>query len=143
MEYRFYGFGNYYLSSLQQGLQAGHCVAELFVQNVDEKNKSAIVYDWAANHKTMVLLNGGNSGSLQELYDFFSQLKRDGMDLPFVKFHEDQVSLGGALTYVGMIVPSYIYDLAVTYRGQLVDPNRKANWDEQLAYKLNEFGLAK
>ena len=142
MEYRFYGFGNYYLSSLQQGLQSGHCVAELFVQHLGEKNKSALVYEWASNHKTMVLLNGGNSGSLQDLYDFFNQLKNSGMDLPFVKFHEDQVSLGGALTYVGIVVPSYIYDLAATLRSQPIEPGQNFNWDEQLAYKLNEFRLA-
>ena len=142
MEYRFYGFGNYYLSSLQQGLQAGHCIGELFAQHVEEKNKSATVYDWATNHKTMVLLNGGNSNSLQELYNFFNQLKEASMDLPFVKFHEDEASLSGALTYVGIIVPSFVYDLAAVSRGQIMEPGQKFSWDKQLGYKLNEFRLA-
>lgn len=142
MEYRFYGFGNYYLSSLQQGLQAGHCVSELFVQHVGEKNKSDLVYDWATNHKTMVLLNGGNSGSLQELYDFFEQLKFSGMHLPFVKFHEDQVSLGGALTYVGIIVPEYIYNHDTGASEKIISSLEKSFWCKSLIYKLNEFMLA-
>ena len=37
---RFYGFGNYYLSSLQQGLQAGHAAVDLHVKyNIIEQGQ--------------------------------------------------------------------------------------------------------
>lgn len=142
MEYRFYGFGNYYLSSLQQGLQSAHVIGELFVQNRNDPAKEEIVYDWATNHKTMVLLNGGNSLMLQETFDFFTQLKEVGMPLPFAKFHEDAQSLGGALTYVGMIVPAHIYELASILRMSTQVPLEENTWEVTLARKLNEFRLA-
>ena len=117
---RFYGFGNYYLSSLQQGLQAGHAAVDLHVKyNILERGQFDVqpcrdAYDdWAANHKTMVLLNGGNSADLQELFDF---LYCEENPYPFVKFHEDEVSLNGALTYVGMILPPEIYDTSAKMR---------------------------
>lgn len=117
---RFYGFGNYYLSSLQQGLQAAHAAVDLHVKyNILEQGHFDIApcqdmyNDWAANHKTMVLLNGGNSADLQDLFDF---LYCEENPYPFVKFHEDDVSLNGALTYVGMILPPKIYDTAARIR---------------------------
>lgn len=179
---RFYGFGNYYLSSLQQGLQAGHAVAELFVKHnhADVNNASAgdytlpeernnlakadYVLGWAENHKTMVLLNGGNSADLQELFEF---LETNKCPFPFVKFHEDEVSLNGALTYVGMILPAQIYETAAVLRrtrgsfyneelGAVQIPDLAVGNDTnafvlvqmtafefELMQRLNEYGLAK
>lgn len=128
---RFYGFGNYYLSSLQQGLQAAHTVGELFVQNnhsllnnasvsdytqpkeIEQLEKADMVLEWADKHKTMVLLNGGNSAALQDLYIFFND---EDNPYPFAKFHEDEQSLNGALTYVGIILPEKIYETASKLR---------------------------
>ena len=123
---RFYGFGNYYLSSLQQGLQAGHAACELFVKydeicltNMSQPNqiravdKNEIVYDWAKYHKTMVLLNGGNSADLADLFAFLDTPENP---YPYVKFHEDEVSLNGALTYVGIILPELIYETSALLR---------------------------
>lgn len=179
---RFYGFGNYYLSSLQQGLQAGHAVAELFVKHnhagvnnasagdytlPEERDNMALadcVLDWAENHKTMVLLNGGNSADLQDLFDF---LDCEENPYPFVKFHEDEVSLNGALTYVGMILPPRIYDTAAILRStrgaffneelqavQIPDVKvgndvnsyilvQMGKFEFDLMQRLNQYGLAK
>jgi hypothetical protein len=161
MEYRFYGFGNYYLSSLQQGLQSAHCIADMFVKYKKKKAQKEIVYDWAENHKTMVLLNGGNSLMLAQTHQFFEELKNEGMDLPFQLFHEDEQSLNGALTYVGIVVPSEIYELAASLRSGLPKVEKKKkktnknkakgkkvkvveenDWKHRLAMKLNQFGLA-
>jgi len=136
---RFYGFGNYYLSSLQQGLQSAHCVGDLFAKHYKNKKKLKKVYDWAQNHKTMVLLNGGNSKQLQDLFDELKSIK--GMKLPFVKFHEDEQSLGGALTYVGMVVPEKIYNLAAQMRQGDVE-GLKENWKTEVARILNRYRLA-
>lgn len=106
---RFYGFGNYYLSSLQQGLQAGHVVGE-FLGTLDINSvQFKIAREWARDHKTMILLNGGNSAGIQAIFDKFKEFESQGMDLPFMKFHEDEQSLGGALTYAGIVVPEHIY----------------------------------
>ncbi len=162
---RFYGFGNYYLSSLQQGLQAGHAAVDLHVKynmlqaHYDSDAQKNIFNDWAMNHKTMVLLNGGNSADLQDLFEFLSN---DHNPYPFVKFHEDEVSLNGALTYVGMILPPRIYDTAAAIRNRVehyFDPIRRmltvkslekdlvilnfTQYEYALCERLNMYGLAK
>lgn len=146
---RFYGFGNYYLSSLQQGLQSAHAVGELFTQTELGSESFNMVYDWAKNHKTMVLLNGGNALNLQELYDFFGELKAQGMHLPFAKFHEDEQSLGGALTYVGVIVPEKYYEAAATSRRMRPEEasvffaeNGFSQWEVSFVDRMNMYGLA-
>lgn len=149
MEYRFYGFGNYYLSSLQQGLQSAHCIADMFVKYNKKKAKKEIIYDWAENHKTMVLLNGGNSLVLEQTHQFLEELKGVGMNLPYQLFYEDEQSLNGALTYVGIVVSSEIYELAATFRANASKVEKKKvkvvevnDWKTRLAMKLNQFGLA-
>ena len=166
---RFYGFGNYYLSSLQQGLQAGHAAVDLYVKYHLEQelsNQQVLFADWAANHKTMVLLNGGNSADLQDLFNFLSCEENP---YPFVKFHEDEVSLNGALTYVGMILPPKIYETSARMRSSrefehdpvsaqlyFCDAFRAKNemsvddvitdisvWEFELMKRLNQYGLAK
>lgn len=109
---RFYGFGNYYLSSLQQGLQAAHSVAELFIKYKTDSIQKAVLYNWANEHKTMVLLNGGNSADLLSLKSHFEYLHTLGMDLPFSYFKEDEQSLNNAVTYVGIVVPNKHYEIA-------------------------------
>lgn len=146
---RFYGFGNYYLSSLQQGLQAGHAISRLYTRTKPGTEGFDILHEWGNNHDTMVLLNGGNALNLQELYDFFNELKEQGMPLPFQKFHEDDQSLGGALTYVGIIVPPKYYDAAATSRRMhpeeasafFVENDFKA-WEINLVNRMNMYSLA-
>lgn len=162
---RFYGFGNYYLSSLQQGLQAGHAAVELHVKynildgHYDADFQKNMFNNWAMNHKTMVLLNGGNSADLQELFEFLSN---DENPYPYVKFHEDEVSLNGALTYVGLILPPKIYDTSAAMRNRIehcFDPSSDklhiksigegfdildfSQYEYNLCERLNFYGLAK
>lgn len=105
---RFYAATNMYLSSIQHGIQAAHCVAEMIVHRSSHE-----VIDWAENHKTLICVNGGNNKSLSDFYD----LVRYQHQFPVAKFHEDEASMGGMLTCVGIIVPKEIYeaDLDATY----------------------------
>lgn len=109
-EYRCYTFGNMYLSSIQQGVQAAHAITEMFVkQYAGSKNNSALI-EWAAHHKTMVCLNGGMERDLKELAEIFGHSSNP---YPWAKFVESDDALGGALTCVAIIVPSTIYDNAM------------------------------
>ena len=172
---RFYGFGNYYLSSLQQGLQSAHVIGDLFVkyditdlrpipqpEHVNQVEKFETLFDWAKNHKTMVLLNGGNSADLDDLHTFLSN---EANPYPFTKFHEDQQSLCGALTYVGIVLPEKIYANAAMLRNKQAEvvrmPGQKvtvsmrfprpldagwievSEWEIELCERLNWYGLAK
>ena len=137
---RCYTFGNYYMSSIQQGIQAAHSTAELFVkyqdiginyvndyeptiQEYEHQDKVQDLYDWAENHKTMVCLNGGNLQGLKDIETLFQEI---GNKLPWASFYEDEESLGSILTNIAIIVPEYIYDTAAKIRtGDLVQIGNK------------------
>ena len=111
---RAYLIGNMYLSSIQQGIQAAHCIAEMFTKYTGEllatrsQGPTAIqLFDWAQNHKTVIVLNGGYSSALETLYQLFDS---DENPYAYAKFHEEEAALNGALTSVGIIVPSRIYE---------------------------------
>lgn len=105
---RFYSLVNYYLSDLQRGLQTAHAVSEMLVDPNICSHKMSKYKDWAKNHKTIIILNGGNSKQLQETYDQLMPLCNSA-GLPITKFHEDEQSLNNALTCVGMVLPEYVY----------------------------------
>lgn len=115
---RYYGFGNYYLSSIQQGIQAAHCVADMFVEYgglYPLSDNTAMLFNWARLHKTMVLLNGGNSEDLKYLHDEFEE---NFNTFAWGTFREDTQSLNGAWTHVGIIVPELVYELGTYLRGR-------------------------
>lgn len=108
---RFYGFGNVYLSSLQQGLQAAHVIADMFgkyATNGDEFDFGLkMMMCWTDDHKTIILLNGGNSEDLEQLVAFFDSSDNK---FPHDCFFEDEASLNEALTSVGIVLPARIYE---------------------------------
>jgi len=115
---RAYFFGNMYLSSIQQGLQAAHVLAEMFVKyetkciienKYDSNNVSAYLKEWGTQHKTIILLNGGYSETLNGLCNFFDNVENP---YPWSYFNEGQDALNGALTSVGIILPERIYETA-------------------------------
>ena len=110
-ELRYYGFCNYYLSPLQCGLQNIHVVSEMSQYPTDDYTL------WTHNYKTVILLNGGNQKSLEDLLAFFECNEEifkclDGLDnqFKFESFREDTDSLNGCLTAVGIILPKRVYD---------------------------------
>lgn len=145
---RFYSFGNYYLSSLQQGLQAAHGVGDILTSFDFDSEGFSQAYNWAKNHKTIVLLNGGNNASLHNTHEFFKMLSTEGMEFPFVKFHEDDASLNGTLTCVGIVLSAKIYDMAANIRfgmnsmTDLIKNNDWQEWELKLISHLNNFNLA-
>jgi hypothetical protein len=111
---RFYAFGNYYLSSLQQGVQALHVITEMSMKARHKGRSYWQQYSqWAENHRTAILLNGGNTGNLCELLSFFELSENPYL---FSGFCEDAQSLNGAVTSVGIILPDVIYETAAAIR---------------------------
>jgi hypothetical protein len=131
---RFYAVGNQYLSSIQQGIQAFHALGDMVSHYGAEE---AMVDDWLRNHKTLVCLNGGNNARLNAFYDFVND---DQNPYPFSAFSEDEDSLGGMLTCVGIIVPDKIYKISMddanTWDG--LTP-----WEIDLAFRLKKMPTAK
>ena len=127
---RCYHFGNCYMSSIQQGIQAAHCQMELFakyqdtginfindyepsIEEYEYQQKVDDLYDWAENHKTMICLSAGNNSQLKEIEELFRQ--KDNK-YPWSYFKEDEDSLGGILTNVAIVLPPEIYDTASKIR---------------------------
>ena len=121
-EYRLYSFVNYYLSQIQQGIQTAHIVSELMseastsvksissnplVQEIEFDKADIMVHEWADSHKTIIVCNGGNRDGLVEVVALFNDNENR---FPWTTFHEDEQSLSGALTAVGIVLPEEIYD---------------------------------
>jgi len=105
---RLYSLINFYISDLQRGLQTAHCVSEISTRYVKTSPEHDVFEDWAINHKTIIILNGGNSAMLRSACEILgdSAVK---LNLPWSAFHEDENSLDGALTSVAIIVGPEIY----------------------------------
>lgn len=93
-----------WIKPLQCGLQTAHAVGNISVKYSRGSDQYPIYEEWATNHKTIIILNGGNNAGIRKAYDIFSVT-----GLPFTAVHEDYDSLDGALTSASIIVPSYIY----------------------------------
>lgn len=152
---RFYAMGNYYLSSIQQGIQAAHALGEMFNQySYGDSPVGRTLRDWAANHKTMVLLNGGNSADLSDLWTLLSD-ERNTL-YPVSKFSEDEQSLDGALTCVAILLPESMYEAkwfppnpndefskGYWWYTRLDGGNQILGWEAELLTVLKRLPLAK
>jgi len=95
--YRLYSFTNYYLSSIQKGIQTAHVIADMLVYH-----ETLDLIDWVNFYKTIIVLNGGNSAALE---DIASMLIKPENRFAWGIFREDFDSLAGATTAVGVLVP--------------------------------------
>ena len=132
-ELRYYGFCNYYLSQLQYGLQNAHVIAEM---SQDDYNKQDFL-DWAIYHKTIILLNGGNQKALQDLLDFIEFSSDDNPrqhSFKYGYFREDDESLNGCMTAVGIILPKRVYDYNP-------ETDLLSGFEWELAVKLKTYRL--
>lgn len=120
---RLYSITNMYTNGIHAGIQTAHLVHEMrmVTQGLAERNvlgkvfveesarEQLAVYDeWAKNHKTIIVLNGGYHSNIEFVYE---KLKRIGfeLNLPNAIFHEADDALNGAATATGIIVPERIY----------------------------------
>lgn len=150
---RAYFFGNMYFSSIQQGIQSAHCLAEMFTkykmngaESTFPTSQNEILHEWARHHKTMILLNGGFADELRSLIEMFSSKENP---LPWAYFNESKEAVDNALTCVGIILPEAIYfsSKLIKDNSSLVDPYlpdyQLDPWELELATRLNNYGLAK
>lgn len=111
---RAYFFGNMYLSSIQQGIQAAHVTHELFNKyDSAHSDEGLLLREWSEDHKTMILLNAGYGENIHTLSERFSNSENP---YPWANFHEEEASLDGAITCVGIVLPEKIYEAAARLR---------------------------
>ena len=139
---RGYFFGNMYLSSIQQGIQAKHCGDEMVVKYAPRLNNEGLweatdidrynqLLAYLTDHKTVICLNAGYSSTLHEIYAALNDAENP---YPFNKFHESEEALDGALTCVGIVVPDAIYDTAQEVR------NSRGNFGRTKVEGFNDYG---
>lgn len=131
---RFYTFTNMYLSPIQCGIQSAHCLAEIYLKYKDNLIDGPLD-EWALDHKTIIVLNGGTDENLHELRRLF---EKDSC-FPWAYFREP--ALGNTLTCVGIIVPMFIYDMSAD---RIADPTLDLSaWEVNLIQTLARHSLAR
>lgn len=106
---RLYSFVNFYLSSIQQGIQTAHLVHQLFADQRGQAGELSLDL-WAQDHKTIIVLNGGANTDIIEIDQRLRDLAQKlSFAMPVGCFREDDVSLGGIMTCTGAVIPAPIY----------------------------------
>lgn len=107
-------FNLYQLSSIQQGIQAGHAAVDLvrkyttglsWEQTLEQRKQVA---HWADNDKTLIVLNGGTSKMLAKI------IRSIPKQLPFAIFKEPD--LYNKVTSVAVLIPEDWNDPALPMR---------------------------
>lgn len=136
---RSYYFGNMYMSSIQQGIQALHATSEMYLKyprhladEFEQQHKELI--KWGMCDKTVVLLNGGDHSALITIADF---MDAPGNPYAWASWNEGDPDLNGAMTCVSIVLPARIYESAKELRR----PPRYRETDN-IATDLNEWELA-
>jgi hypothetical protein len=106
-ELRLYSWVNFYLSSIQQGIQTGHMSDEMTCRYclIDQyKDPAAKLWiNWISTHKTYIILNGGDSQSIYDLYSNIAGIC-SRLNLPYSKFNEP--GCNNMMTCVGAVIPA-------------------------------------
>jgi len=149
-ELRLYTFTNFMLNTISQGIQPAHVVGDLGIKyRFDNSSEGERYWDWATNHKTLISLNGGNYAMIVEKYNQLTELvDMVAIPLPVCPFFEDEATLGGLMTSVGVILPEEIFDAfegengAYVYKRFVKDSN---NMTEVWIYEVGspEWNLVK
>jgi hypothetical protein len=147
-ELRCYTFTLYQLSPIQQGIQAGHAAIELGMKCSRERGEDPQAWQtychWAETWSTMVLLNGGNSAELNEVYNL---LDSDDCNLPWASFRESEDSLNGIMTSIAVIVPARVFNMANDLRKKVdcwgVFLESYTSWEQAFIILLADKGLAR
>jgi len=145
---RAYFFNNMYLSSIQQGIQAQHCTAEIFMKYVndprhDPNDEEVMLYNWAREHKTTIILNGADAERMDDI-----SLHMQGSDNPYPWAAFLEPGLGdNVLTSIGIILPEKIYagaaEIRKAHRGQYIPQVYITDWEEELCEIMNSCPLAR
>lgn len=115
---RLYSFTNMYTSGIHAGIQTAHLVHEM-MRKYEKKNdgphmdlraatKLGNLYDWADNHKTIIVKCGGYHSALVSLYDELKEYSAY-FQLPMGRWRESKDALNNAQTAVGIVVPKEVY----------------------------------
>ena len=134
---RAYFWGNMYMSSIQQGIQSLHCLNEMYCKynsmrgGMCETKANADLFEWGREHKTVIILGGGESADLIAIWDQFDVKENK---FPWAVWSESVSALNSAATCVGIIVSSELVDAVAEMRASKRERRRI-----QFSRRLNDF----
>lgn len=147
---RLYTFVNCYLSSIQQGIQTGHILGEIVNKyQVYSCTRPKQVYNFLRVHKTFIVCNAGNFYGVMDYVGLFDRIENP---FPWSYFKEDQQSLAGLITGVGIILPKEVYAAKLGEDGLYRYENEEENtsitynsgsWMEELIRSVKSAPLAR
>lgn len=100
IEWRLYGLVPYNISEIQKGIQFGHAAIEYGQKYFNDDDYQ----EWANNHKTFIILNGGTSSTMIDNIDI---LRENGVDKLGI-FQEPD--LNHMISGIVFLVDSRVYD---------------------------------
>jgi hypothetical protein len=145
LEYRMYYLVMYNISPIQQGIQALHATVEYALKY----GKDPEYIDWAKNHKTVYLMNGGTSTddfNIKKKYPvnsnrgtmetYCAELRKN--KIKFANFHEPDLNY--SMTAICFLVDERVYKtLDRNFRYENADGSFK--WDDMAdSWKLDCVG---
>lgn len=144
---RLYTCSHYMLSSIQQTIQGGHALGELFANYTayESPQQYAELIEYVTNHKTWIAKNGGDSDGLMRIIQLLEDLNGSSKILWSV-FQEDHSSMRGLITSVAMVLPTeYCHALdIVTKPDELLHESfRITQCDLNVLYLLKSLPLAR
>ena len=116
-ELRLYSFINFYISPIQHGIQTGHAAVRLVRKyseappaiythaDLAQSEGKELVKRWADQHETFIVLNGGDTTSMDEI----ERVVQRQQLLPWVSFREPGIN--NALTCVSVVVPAAYFEM--------------------------------
>ena len=111
LELRMYGLVNYQLTGIQQGIQFLHAVVE-YGQTAQEIGGEVLAHynNWANNHKTVIILNGGTTNNNVNKLGTLNNHQKSLTDnkIAFAGFYE--VDLGDQLTALAFIIDERVFN---------------------------------
>lgn len=135
---RLYTFVNMYLSPIQHGIQTAHIVSDLFIKYASNDiyldNARENLYDWAENHKTIIVKNGGFASNLINIYD---QISNQNL-YPCAIFREGSDELNSTVTAVGIVLPERVYSLSI----EVGEDATNKSFDLHIANIISQYRLA-
>jgi len=124
---RAYFLCNSWLSGIQKGIQGTHALTELVNLHGGGAVFQAIFDEWATDHKTIIMLEGGNQDNLESWLRFLNTqdtklpealkpLLHQSYTLPYSHFREDKESLNECMTAIVILVSSKLCSAIDDYR---------------------------
>lgn len=110
----------HYMKEIQYGIQTAHCISDMSRLSFGQE----IYGEWADKHKSILIFDGTNSGTVRRIYEIIQYVARNfakhGIEIPHTIFREDQESLDGATTACGFIMPDVLrrIDWTTSYNPQ-------------------------